>query len=1447
MVKCAFLPRVVGALLVLVLTSITLTTAEAQHIGPLTSCSGSCPPGVRVDQPTYSSQAVAVMSGPYTFQFRVSNPLAGTQTGQYLATCGSNTSQVTCTTNPSTFSLASLATRTVTATYYVKGMGHFRMTAHAEETAHDPTVSQTIDVGFLDVTGAPMVAYVTPDPAAILTPQDTMFAKLTDSSGIIKASVRTFLDGKDSTSAWTITDSTIRSHSPEILSVGGHLWTTYACANNGRCDSVSLAFGSSAASTHFALDDSLPPLPFPSSQLGPLTAPPDSLKGCPLAPDYPEIFLYVGGASVGSQIQSTDSLKRGMIFFAGKSQGLATLVISTATHDYTLADNHTCAQYHYAAKYNPAEWSGIDLGDSLWNRYPYGDVHPMISLLPRGPFPVGFGEYDFDVLGSETADGRPDNPALVGLASLWAGIRTDQRRQEAASERFLRRDVAAATTGAWRPDPGDINPASLNVSINGTPIVTNGVGLLGATIDTSKSNKRLGQTVYFPLSSSRVHKYNPVSPNNPADSGGWNEVQASIADGSGHRTVVRARFVQFLPDSGVPGGTIAALSLTPLRNFRHHSEGDCAAFGAFQCDGLVTTATIAGFVSRDKPRDLHLIYRSASQRMATQIPLQVFVNVGQKAPTVLNVITRESGVSIGDTMRYAGTDSVPASAGIAALSDNKNETRVMAAEINPAASQAAIRHVTMSVTQVFKGPPVTTWTDSLKQDVVQLYLTDTTSTRFGAGWQLAELSRLVLGQTWQSTTAAILVNGDGSYEIFTKPASLWVAPPAVNDSLGELTGSIPTDSAKYILYLDSGARVGYRADGWQAWTSDVMGNRTSYIYSGARLSQIIDPNGSKFIFGYVAADSGLVGTIQVQPKGSATSRTVATLTYNSGKTRLTAFGVAGAGTARDTTRFGYEMGSNFLARGAFLDSIIDPRDTPSNRIITTVSYETGLYAPLGLARPKDRLGILTAYFRAGMRRASPRATYGRGASQPWDRMVDYRQLRGTEFDFTGAPTDFTVDPFGGPTWVDRLGGGTAEVWESPLDDVRRIQRDTLGRVLTIKHGVDSLDVVSDSVTFHYASNNHIDEIWRTTLAYPDTGKADSLLFSYSWATVSGTGARCLRLSSATDPMGGVTSVAYGFATGGLVCLPSSVTSFSDGLTQFTYNSSGPSATRPVSITPATGVTITSTFDTTTWNTATAKRASDPVSSYQYDSFGRLTQSTDPAGVITRMIRDSAGRVTHMKTGTGPLVPTVKHWYGKDGLDTLTQVYATTNDLQLDTPASGIQVQGTHTYYSTTGMVDSTVGSGGRRQSWRYDATGHRLRSTAGNGSSVGYAYDWRGGLIQTALSPVRPTLSMDGQPFADAATMSYIANTSQYSSVADKKTRSEGGQYYYGYDNKGAKQLDYRHRQLPGPHFRPGVHLESGQRRCAGAFLLRREGSQQFLHHDPQLHLQPSWPAAHRT
>jgi hypothetical protein len=96
----------------------------------------------------------------------------------------------------------------------------------------------------------------------------------------------------------------------------------------------------------------------------------------------------------------------------------------------------------------------------------------------------------------------------------------------------------------------------------------------------------------------------------------------------------------------------------------------------------------------------------------------------------------------------------------------------------PASGNAVIRRIRTKVHSYYTGLSPSFVDDTISQEIVQLYLSDTTATRFGMGWQLAELGRLITGVSFKAAPAAVWVSGDGSYTIFRKPASTWLSPPA---------------------------------------------------------------------------------------------------------------------------------------------------------------------------------------------------------------------------------------------------------------------------------------------------------------------------------------------------------------------------------------------------------------------------------------------------------------------------------------------------------------------------------------------------------------------------------------------------------------------------------------------------------------------------------------------
>src|SRR5690606_12220623 len=132
--------------------------------------------------------------------------------------------------------------------------------------------------------------------------------------------------------------------------------------------------------------------------------------------------------------------------------------------------------------------------------------------------------------------------------------------------------------------------------------------------------------------------------------------------------------------------------------------------------------------------------------------------------------------------------------------EHADEVRVFGSLLTPTITtgSAAIRRVALAVRQFYGD---TTFTDTLQQDVVETALIDTAATRFGAGWQLAELGRLVTGQFAGGDSAAVLLLGDGSYSVYTKSgAGPWTPPPGETARLVRQTTLLA--GARWVLYLN---------------------------------------------------------------------------------------------------------------------------------------------------------------------------------------------------------------------------------------------------------------------------------------------------------------------------------------------------------------------------------------------------------------------------------------------------------------------------------------------------------------------------------------------------------------------------------------------------------------------------------------------------------------------
>ncbi|HXE57199.1 MAG TPA: RHS repeat-associated core domain-containing protein [Gemmatimonadales bacterium] len=1336
-----------------------------------------CLPAVYVSNVTPISATQPTEAGPFTVTFTVTNN--GQASGTFEVYRAAPDPQLRCgSVTPSLISLAQGRTRSVTATYSTLAIGTYTVVYHV---VAEPGGKRDSAVVTVTVQGTPLVSHAIPG--------DGMRRFV---GGTVRATFDSPTSPMDTTSIWIYIDNVDRTATLQPqktaagyvfpasrfnLTGGVHTWRTYACNVNGRCESAATTFEAVRPLTAWALDDSLPPGDGAvSGLLGGLPLPPEHLRGCPVNVNDPEIRL-VEPVSFLSQPGSAYA-PGGLVFAASLGFYDDSIDIATNTVDYEPPDETTCADFGYVSPFDWGYWLGTDPADMLWNYYPYSDRGELGSAGSRGGSPDPLQALEADgLLLVATGKTARRGPNPTDLAGRWA-LRGSALRRGAKPLTGWRR--ARQTPAPLLPDPRGIDTASVRIVLNGTTLVSGGRAVSPGVRIVSLA--RAGQRIRIPINHPAVNIHSP-----PADSG-WNEVVATIADTGGRSSSVRARFVQ------LPPGTPAPIALKPVRNFSKVDQGECAAFGVFQCGGAMLTHSIPGFVTRDRDRSLHLVYRSASQRAPIPVPVELDIRREQKAPRHFMVELRDANNATLDSSQFwfAGLDGAPSEPGAVALWEDAHERRVVGSML-PAAPPGAgpVRRIRFALRAFYALPGAPPFLDdTVSQEVVRLHLTDTLDTRFGPGWQLAELGRLVTPVTYQGTTAAIWLTGDGSYAIFKKVNGLWISPPGESATMGETAATAP-DSARYVIALDNGARIGFRPDGWQAWTADLIGNRTRFGYAAGgkgRLRTITDPSGVQYRFDYETGHQ-VVAISQIR---GTTIRKIAALSYdgNGRLARIINYTSAGGG---DTTRFGYHPATTY---GAYLTSVTDPRSTTAAPVVTTFADDDRLFTPISSTRPPGRLGPATALFRDPWLRAVPRPNYG--VPTRFERLPSLGQLRGTSVSFANQVTDFRVDRFGFPTWMrDVSDGTTAGGFHVPGevgDHERHVERDSVGRVTKIVQGRNTTNE-ADSVMYRYDAFGRVDRVIRTTLEEPAVHALDTLAFTYDSVALT-TGGKCARLRSSRDPLGGVDSVHYVIASttgpqGPGACLPAKIVGFARDSTKFTY---GPltlghaAGVRPVSIRDPFGIVTAMTYDAATWNSAVATRSADGASSRMYyDAFGRPDSVVDAEGHRTAFLRDWLGRVTHQKTGTGPLAPVTRTIYAPGGLVSRVDVYASEVE-GIDVPKVGGAVQSTHYYHNRLGEVDSVVGPGqrsptktARKQTFYRDQFGTPYYAFTGNGSFVGRIPNWRGQARYVYHHLVMPGSSVDGEPFADAATVS------RYQSLGLTMGQhfSAGQRYELWYNNEG--------------------------------------------------------------
>ncbi len=269
-------------------------------------------------------------------------------------------------------------------------------------------------------------------------------------------------------------------------------------------------------------------------------------------------------------------------------------------------------------------------------------------------------------------------------------------------------------------------------------------------------------------------------------------------------------------------------------------------------------------------------------------------------------------------------------------------------------------------------------TDTVSQDVVEVHWTDTTRTRFGAGWQLAEMSRLIF-TTYQSQSVALWVKGDGSSTLFRYNGSAWVGPAG---ETAKLVARNDSDSSAYAIEFPNGTAAGFTSTGFQRYSRTWSATRRTTAIATRASSTSPTRRASATSLPRMGT-GGFPRSAGANPGGTYSK--LLTLVYN-GSGQLSRMRQWKDGTTYDSTSFAYQAS----APGAFLDSVVDPRGQ-----LTTFSYDARFFTPTGATTPPLHGTRLSMSFRDQWRRAAPRLGYGRASSQPLEWLRYTGQYVGT--------------------------------------------------------------------------------------------------------------------------------------------------------------------------------------------------------------------------------------------------------------------------------------------------------------------------------------------------------------------------------------------------------------------------------------------------------------------
>lgn len=628
---------------------------------------------------------------------------------------------------------------------------------------------------------------------------------------------------------------------------------------------------------------------------------------------------------------------------------------------------------------------------------------------------------------------------------------------------------------------------------------------------------------------------------------------------------------------------------------------------------------------------------------------------------------------------------------------------------------------------------------------VRVLVVNEASSAIGAGWSIAGLQHLYF-----AGDSIVITDGSGSAAFFARTgcaSGCTYASPAGDFSVLTKRAST-TDSAWYDRNFPDGTRASFTLDGRIKYLTDRFSNTVTYGYDGSgRLTSVTDPAGKSLTLAYT---SGKLATI-TDPGGRVSTFSVNGTSGNLSSIRDPSGAYTFQGTYDSNHRLTQRTdraGSTWLLRYDFA-SKLSSDSTPA-------VLAGGTTQRLGTKYISTESAVLI----------DPSSGTGSSSSPTTQRVRD--SVRAVVVSTTGDTVRYAVDAFGAPTRV-----------EQPLvKTVAAITRDAASHAVKSVTTVRGATVQTDSA------------VWSGSLLTKEIDVTSGLSATHAYDS---------RFQIDTLTSGSTQRVrSYVNSTGKWVDSVRTGSAGTDTVTRLTHDSRG----RTTKIEDPKGDTTRYTFQTTGFQNTSSVARGNRVTSYAYDSYGRLTATTLPGGATLTVSYDSLNRVRRTSGPHGVSVATAyDSLFVKSITDAKGQMYQYARNplgwvVELTNANDSAQVDSF--YYSKAGAVTKHKNRRGQYTNFAYDQQGRLTSRTLSNGQVSRFSYDTAGYFVADSNAESIDTVKTStnglvGSEISVQAGTSYLTtSTADASGLLRSAVFKQGSttiqNITYGYDQ--ARRLD---------------------------------------------------------